>query len=180
MPIALQSGQLVALQTLWSQYARRSLDVPAAGDRAARLDWAEKNIGRRIASFKDLTKGEAIMLIDLLRVALGQAPGKKKRPGGLRGDDARRAGLDGRKDGDQFDPKLASAEDLTTIESFYLRLGWTRVQFDAWLRSGRSPLARKINEQRIAPSDPQVRTVRDANRVRWALKGMLAARGLWK
>jgi hypothetical protein len=176
MPNALQPGQLVALQTLWSQYARRSLDVPSADDRAARLDWAAKNVGRKIASFKDLSKHEARSLIDLLKTANGQQPGKTRK----RGDDARRAGVEGRKGGEQFAPQLVSADDLATIESFFSRLGWDRVRFDAWLRSIHSPLARKVNGTRIAPSDAQIKTARDANRVRWALKGMLAARGLWE
>ena len=45
-------------------------------------------------------------------------------------------------------------------------------QFEAWLRSPRSPLGRKSN--------PQIRTVAEANSVRWALIKMLKARGLWR
>ena len=68
-------------------------------------------------------------------------------------------------------PQLASTLDLQTIESYYARLSWSRAQFDGWLRSPRSPLGKK--------SSPEIRTVAQANRVRWALKKMLQSRGLW-
>jgi hypothetical protein len=88
-------------------------------------------------------------------------------------DQARRAGLDGRKDGEEYSaaPQLASAIDLETIDNYYTRLGWDRSRFDAWLRSPRSPLKHK--------SAPTISTVADANRVRWALKGMLQHAGVW-
>jgi hypothetical protein len=101
-----------------------------------------------------------------------QAPAKPRKR--LNRDQARRAGLDGRKDGGEFlrAPQMASAADLACIESYYTRLGWGRAQFDAWLRSPRSPLKHK--------SAPTIVTVYDANRVRWAIKGMLQHAGLWE
>ena len=88
-------------------------------------------------------------------------------------DAAERHAKDGRWDGEKFrpTPQLASAFDLGNIEKYYGRLGWDRETFDRWLRSPRSPLGRH--------SRPQIRTVAQANRVRWALKKMLKARGLW-
>jgi hypothetical protein len=170
MSAAITSGQLKRLQVLYSQHARRSLDA-TSGSREERLDWATRQTGRLIASFKELTLDEGKHLIELLQRALNvKAP--STRPS--RRDDARRAGLDGRHDGKEYarTPKMASAQDIEVIERFYQRLGWTRERFDAWLQSPRSPLGRKSN--------PQIRTLADANRVRWALKGMLVSAGLWE
>ena len=88
-------------------------------------------------------------------------------------EQSERHAKDGRWDGEKFrpTPQLASAFDLENIEQYCGRLGWDRETFDRWLRSPRSPLGRH--------SQPQIRTVAQANRVRWALKKMLKARGLW-
>jgi hypothetical protein len=88
-------------------------------------------------------------------------------------EQAERHAKDGRWDGEKFrpTPQLASVFDLENIERYYHRLGWDRDTFDRWLRSPRSPLGRH--------SQPRIRTVAQANRVRWALKKMLQTRGLW-
>jgi hypothetical protein len=88
-------------------------------------------------------------------------------------EQAERHAKDGRWDGEKFRqaPQMASAFDLENIERYYHRLGWDRDAFDRWLRSPRSPLGHH--------SQPQIRTVAQANRVRWALKKMLQTRGLW-
>jgi hypothetical protein len=126
-----------------------------------------------VTSFSDLTSSDANFLIDGLQEALGvKMPAKPRQR--LDRDQARRAGLDGRHDGSEFtsSPQLASAADLEVIESYYARLGWERAQFDAWLRSPRSPLKHK--------AAPTITTMADANRVRWALKGMLQHAGKWE
>lgn len=162
-------AQLGRLQTLYSQLARRdnSLDT----SREARLEWASQLCQRKVASFKALTMSEARHLIDSAQGVLGVRVPPHKRPANFH--DARRAGLDGRHDGQEFanQPQIASAADLATIQSYYTRLGWDRTRFDAWLHSDRSPLRGK--------ADAQIRTAADANRVRWALKGMLVHAGLW-
>ncbi|ABF42375.1 hypothetical protein Acid345_3374 [Candidatus Koribacter versatilis Ellin345] len=169
MTVAITKGQVQRLQVLYSQYERHTLDA-TRGTREERLQWASQQTGRLISSFKDLTLDEAKGLIDALQRLLNvKAPSKRTR----RREDARRAGIDGRRDGQEFkkEPRLASAEDLATIERFYLRLDWTRDRFDAWLCSPSSPLGKRSN--------PQIRTLADANSVRWGLKRLLQKAGIW-
>jgi len=162
--------QLKRLQTLYSRFAA------AAGDarvrtRQERLLWASFVINRRVESFSELTGEEADTCIERLKEDI---PGRKRRPRKpMDRDRALRHGKDGRYDSTFANaPALAGAYDLEQIEQYYHRLGWGRDTFDAWLRSPRSPLGRR--------SRPQVRTVAEANRVRWALKRMLQKRGLWE
>jgi hypothetical protein len=164
--------QLGRLQTLYGQFARHEIGVDAAS-RDERIAWASARLRKPLSSFKDLTFEDAGWLIDQLQTHLGvKAPAKPHNR--LDRDQARRAGLDGRKDGQEFAsaPQMASAADLATIEDYYSRLGWGRAQFDAWLRSPRSPLKHK--------AAPTIATLADANRVRWALKGMLQYAGKWE
>lgn len=167
MPIS--KRQLVRLQTLYSQLARHEVGVNVS--REARLAWASEHLHKPVTSFGNLTPGEAGFLIDCIQEFLGFKAPVKHRPNRTQ---ARRAGLDGRKDGQEFasTPQLASDADLASIQEYYSRLRWNRAQFDAWLRSPRSPLKHK--------SSPVIVTVADANRVRWALKGMLQFAGMWE
>lgn len=167
----LSKTQLVRLQTLYAQFARREISVSSG--REERIAWASTRLRRPVTSFSDLSSADAGFLIDGLQEYLGvKAPAKPRKR--LDREQARRAGTDGRHDGQEFAsaPQLASAADLAVIENYYTRLGWGREQFDAWLRSPRSPLKHK--------SQPTISTVFDANRVRWALKGMLRHAGKWE
>ncbi|ACO34437.1 MULTISPECIES: hypothetical protein [Acidobacterium] len=161
------SPQMKRLQVLFSQVARRT---QIENTRDERLLWATEGIGRKVESFKDLTADEARRLIDAAQAQLNyRAPLKQRRSRA----DADRRGRDGRRDGKDLadQPQIASAQDIEQIEEMYQRLGWTRERFDAWLRSIRSPLKSR---------DRAIRTTADANKVRWALKGMLQAAGLWQ
>ena len=161
--------QLKRLQTLYSQFAAASPD-PRTRSREERLLWASLIVGRAVASFSELTSEEAATAIARLQT---DTPKTKRRPKPMDREAAERHAKDGRWDGEKFrlTPQLASAFDLENIVKYYGRLGWDRETFDAWLRSPRSPLGRH--------SRPQIRTVTQANRVRWGLKKMLKARGLW-
>ena len=166
----LTKPQLGKLQTLYSQFAAHEIGVKA--DRASRLDWASERLQKPVSSFSALSGADAGFLIDSIQQSLGvQAPPRPRKR--LDRIQARRAGVDGRKDSQEFTaaPQLASAIDLEVIQSYYERLGWQRAQFDAWLHSQRSPLKHK--------SAPAIVTLHDANRVRWALKGMLQRAGKW-
>lgn len=166
-PRLINPRQLRRLQTLYGQLAAHAQE---GNDRAARLQWASDLVGRAIGSFSDLTAEEAHQLIDGLQGQMHMKfPAKR-----LDRDEARRAGTEGRSKGDPYatQPRIVSAKSLAVIENFYARLGWTRAQFDSWLASPTSPLKKKAT--------PKIATEADANRVRWALKGMLQHRGLWE
>ena len=163
----INSDQMKRLQTLYGQLCAHTQE---GKDRASRLAWAEGFVGRTLASFSELTGDEARRLIDTAQGQLGvTVPPKRRRSR----EAAERHGKDGRRDGAEFQatPQMVSAADLAVIESYYARLGWTRDRFDAWLRSPSSPLKK---------SAPEIRTKADANKVRWALKGMLQHAGLWE
>jgi hypothetical protein len=161
--------QLKRLQTLYSRFAAASPD-PRTRSREERLLWASLIVGRTVASFSELTSEEAVTAIARLQKDVPQA---KARPKPMDRDAAERHAKDGRWDGEKFrpTPQLASAFDLENIEKYYGRLGWDRETFERWLRSPRSPLDRR--------SQPQIRTVAQANRVRWGLQRLLKKRGLW-
>jgi hypothetical protein len=161
--------QLKRLQTLYSQFAAASAD-PRTRTREERLLWASLVVGRKVKSFSELSSEEANSAIARLQK---DAPQTKRRPKPMDREAAERHAKDGRWDGEKFRPapQIASEFDLANIAKYCARLGWDRDTFDRWLRSPRSPLGRH--------SRPQIRTVAQANRVRWALKRMLQKRGLW-
>lgn len=161
------SNQMRRLQTLYGQLAAHAIE---GNNRDSRLQWASDQVGRRVESFRDLTVDEARRLIDGLQGELGVRAPLQKR---LDRDAAHRAGTDGRRvSSSKAQPQMVSAVDLAVIEDYYTRLGWTRAQLDSWLSSSRSPLSNRAR--------PAIATLADANRVRWALKGMLKQRGLWR
>lgn len=169
MTSTIKPGQLVTLQTLWSQYARHSLDVPRTRDREERLRWASGNIGRSIASFKELSRDEAATLINTLQMSLGRAVKDRPRPRSQSAGQA--AGTHGRRGQRTNVEAIASADDHARIQDALTRLGWNEERFAGWLKSPSSPLGKM--------ADPQVRTVAQANKVWWALKNLLKHHGAW-
>ncbi len=162
------TNQMKRLQTLYSKLEAHSI---TGSGREARLSWATEQLGRPIESFKAISFAEAKHLIDGLQGQLGVKEPPRRRHGRAQ---ARRAGLDGRKGHTEFAnaPEAVTQRDLAAIEEYYLRLGWTRPQFDGWLQSPHSPIGKRANKA--------ILTTADANKVRWALKGMLRQRGLWE
>ncbi len=160
---------------LFALYARRRTRAPGElrNPRGARLRWASDLVGRDVASFAELTAGEAGQLIDGLRASLAQpAEGRPDpwRPIRAR-DRAHAAGTAGRGDEDRGFVQLACADDFARIHGAARRLGWTGERFAAWLVSSSSPLpAKKIEE---------IRTLEEVNRLWWALKAMLRRSGKW-
>jgi hypothetical protein len=168
-------GQIPKLQALYSQFAAAAFNPAtlayssAATERTLRLEWASKQLGREIESFKQLTRSEASKLIDILLRALGQevvAPDRSKRSRAGGRNDAQRRGTAGRKNDNSSEVRMVTADDLSAIDALLDELAWDRARLDAFLRSPSSPLGRR--------SDPQVRTDKDANRVIWALKRIRA------
>lgn len=172
--MTITKAQLTRLQTCYAQMCSHLSGYE--NTREARLRWASQILGRPVVSFSKLSLDAARKLIDAAQGELGHRAPLKATSARSQGrkqsaEDARRAGLDGRKVDAEFadQPELVSAEDIETIRSYYQRLGWGEAQFESWLRSRTSPLrGRKV-----------IRTTADANRVRWALKGMLQDANLW-
>jgi hypothetical protein len=161
--------QLARLQVLYGQLAAHELGVNT--DRLSRLRWASERLGREVESFKELSGADAGFLIDSIQQQLGvKAPAVRR----LDRHQARRAGLDGRKDGGEYSaaPQLATAADLARIQAIREQIGWSEDTFRAFLASSRSPLARR--------ADKSVRTTGDANKVWWALKRIAQSKGLWR
>jgi hypothetical protein len=167
-PPTISPAQLRRLQVLYGQLARHT---DQGTGREARLAWASELTGRTIASFSDLTQAEAVRLIDTIQGQLGvRAPARPRRR--LRRSDARKAGTEGRRGNENTETTIAGARDLERIQYALTLLGWNQAQLEGWLRSPSSPLRKKAT--------PEIRTLSDANRVWWALKGMAQARGLWR
>ena len=162
-------AQLGRLQTLFSQMASREIGMD--GSREGRMMWATERTGRKISSFRDLTCSEASYLIDGIQGHLGVKAPVVGRPGR---DQARRAGLDGRKDGKEFDtaPQMVLPGDMARIQRLLDELGWTHDSLVIFLNSQRSPLAKR--------ADKSIRTTNDANKVWWALKRIAQSKGLWR
>lgn len=164
--------QIKALQTLCGQWQRHTLDG-TDDPRAARLAWATENTGRSIASFSDLTRDEARHLIDVLKAALGQPTGLPPDPWRrvYSRDRAQAAGTAGRHGEASPVIQMASPDDLARVDELVRRLEWTSEQFEAWLKSPRSPLGPGARNS--------IQTAAQANRIYWALKAMLVRAGRW-
>lgn len=159
--------QLKRLQVLYAQLARHTDQEPT---REARIGWAQALVQRPIASFSDLTVADATHLIDTLQGQLGvKVPAKPRRR--LDREAARKAGTEGHRGNVSNELTLATADDLARVERVRDLIGWSQAQLDAWLRSPRSPLTNR--------NAPAIRTLRDANRVYWALKGIAVRQGKW-
>jgi hypothetical protein len=163
----ISAAQLRALQSLWSAYARHSLDAADRDPRAARLAWASALVGREVTSFRELHADEAIQLIDALKEVLGQPSKTWRRPRDR--ESARAAGRHGRKGALVEVPMLAAPEDIARVHALRESVGMSIESFEEWLRGRNSPLGRF--------GDPALRTVGDANKVLWALKALLRRAG---
>ena len=182
----LTTMQLKRLQTLYSQVAAGDA---LAKTREQRLMWAGLVANRAIASFSELTEDEAKTCIERLQAALNERQPAVKRSYRRRKkmrtqiadrERAARHGKDGRHDSTFAEqPQLAGRYDLDVIEGYVARLGWSRAQFDGWLGSARSPLKPRAASPEPQAEAAQIRTVAEANRVRWALVKMLKGRKLW-
>lgn len=168
-PIYITDRQLPRLQVLYHQLASKSLGMST--DREARLAWASEQLGRSVASYRDLTSTEAKQLIDALQLALGipeTAPagsGRRRVGSSYKSRErAHAAGTEGRR-GEGNSRTLISRQEWEIIDGLLQQLEWRREQLDAWLRSPSSPLGRRSN--------PELRTMGDANKVIWPLKRMV-------
>ncbi len=164
----INKAQLVRLQVLYSQLAAHEIGVGL--DRQSRINWATERLHRTVTSFKDLSGADAGFLIDSIQQQLGVRVPPKKR---VNNPQARRAGLDGRKDGAEFaaEPQMATRADVQRIQNMLDQLGWNLETYAKFMVSNRSPLQR---------ADKTIRTTADANKVWWALKRIARQKGLWR
>ncbi len=148
------------LQTLWGLFARQAnLD---AKDRGARLGWMAGTIGRQLSSFNELTGDDAKKAIDAIQKHL-PAELLSRRGGRPSRETARAYGTAGRKSAHKSpEVRMADAGTLQLLANLCAALGWTRERLDAFLHSRKSPVR-----------GGTVRTLAEANRVIWVLKGML-------
>jgi len=168
-PGQLWPSQLAALHSLFHLYAPRFLGAASAGAgsdgvaaRRARLAWASGIVGRELSSFTELQPAEATQLIERMKLALGQeikrAP-RARRPGR---EQARAYGTAGRRGQTSNEINMVDAPTLELLDRLLAQLGWTRERLDAFLRSPKSPVR-----------SGAIRTLAEANRTIWALRGML-------
>lgn len=149
--------QMKRLQTLWGLFcAQARLD---AKDRAARLGWVAGAVGRQIGSFRELTAAEAKTAIDAVQKHLPPELLRRQRPPRRLAQAYGTAGRRGRSD---KEVRFADAETWRLLDGLLGKLGWSRERLDAFLRSSKSPVRNGV-----------IRTLGEANRVIWALKGML-------
>lgn len=152
--------QMKRLQTLWGMFARQAnLDVK---DRDARLDWVSRTVGRQISSCRELSVSEASVAINAIQQLLPPELVTRKRPSR---ETARAYGTAGRRGSDEKEVRLADAETWRLLDGLLAKLGWTRGRLDAFLRSSKSPVRSHA-----------IRTLAEANRVIWSLKGMARRR----
>ncbi len=151
--------QMKRLQTVFGQQASRSLDL--GNSREERLAWASNSIGRKIASFGDLTRLEAKLLIDLLQ-GTSTKTYATRRPQTRR--EGEKMGTEGRHDQIHAETTLVSPDDVNRVRYWLTRISWDQTRLDAFLASPRGPLGGRTT----------IRTLGDANRVCWALKRIAA------
>ena len=167
----ISTGQMRRLQTLYGQLCAHDAGqghTDPKKARESRLIWAAGLLDHPVTSFKDLTEDDARHLIDTLQGQFGipetraRGPRRRRR---LSRDAAQKAGTEGRRDSPAKEVTMASPADLARIDYALGELNWSRAQLDVFLRSSHSPLNSRSN--------PQIRTLSDANRVWWALKRMI-------
>jgi hypothetical protein len=166
MSTVISRPALKRLQTLYSQFERRSIDVgtTAAELRRDRLAWAAQCCQREVKSFNELTSAEGKLLIDALQGTFGQAQTVTSRRQRTSKRDAQKQGTEGRRD--QIHPDTTMLDGSEPVFDFIRRelttLGWDQQRLGAFLRSPHGP-----NDGRDT-----IRTLGDANRIHFALKRM--------
>ncbi len=157
----IRGRQLAALHTLYARRAARAGGDP--GNRSERLGWASHELGRAVTSFGTLSAEEACELIDRLKRELGQESEGPSRRAGRQASQG--YGTAGRRGRIEQEIRLVDADTLRLLCRLREALGWSEEQLAFFLRSRRSPV-----------KSGAIRTLGEANRVIWALKGMLRHR----
>lgn len=159
----LTPDQLRRIQTLWGLLWKRfSPDQAAAESREGRLSFISGKVGRRIESCKDLTRSEAVTAIRAIQACLPAELVQERRP--VSRDQAKAYGTHGRRGGKTKEVRMTDGETLKLLNNLAHQLGWNQERLDAFLRSPKSPTRGSLG------------IMANANRVIWALKGMLGRR----
>jgi hypothetical protein len=154
----ISKGQLRRIQTLWGILYRHTVDGAPGDSRAARLAWIGLKVGRRIGSCNDLSKTEAKKAIEAIQKCL---PAEAVRSSDR--SQAMAQGRDGRKGAESKEVRLPDAGTMQLLQNLLFALGWDRARLDLFLHSPKSPVR-------------AIRTLADANKIIWVLKGMLRRR----
>ncbi|MFC6645486.1 hypothetical protein ACFQBQ_07775 [Granulicella cerasi] len=149
------------LQTLYSQCATH-LDM--GNSREDRLEWASSVTGCKIESFSLLTIAQAKLCIDALQNTIGM-PQTKAPTSYVSRHRAEKDGTEGRNDQIHAEATMVDGTEpvFEFIQADMRSLGWDNDRLRAFLRSRSGPNGGRDT----------IRTLGDANRVRFALKGIL-------
>lgn len=150
------------LQTLWGHWWKLHGDS-ADDSRTARLRYLSSSFKRPVTSAKELSRDEAEQAIKGLAASLPEHLSTKKR---LSRRDAREIAVAGRKDkkGVSNSEQIVGPTELRHIRNLMDQLGWDNARLQGFLHSPFSPLGGRS----------VIRTVDDAFKVRYALKGILS------
>jgi len=152
--------QLKRLHTLWAKLCQQAHIDPR--DRGARLGWFTGAVGRPVHSSKQLTREEAMGLINEVQKHLpAELLTKRRRRGGREISQAR--GTAGRK-GQPASKEiiLPGAEDFAKLDAVLRRLEMDQQRLAAFLRAPSSPLRGR----------DKIYSLADLNEVLWALEGI--------
>jgi len=158
---SISARQIAALQTAWGHLCQlQNLGSPST-TREARLAWVGGVVGRQIASFKELARGEANTAIERMNACLPEHLRIRKRQRRPRADagQAYRYGTAGRKGRRSQEIELVDEATWQVLDGLMGELGWTRERLDAFVRSKHGP--------------GRIDTLAQANRVIWSMRNML-------
>lgn len=151
-----------ALKRLSTLYSLAAKHHDFGTSREERIEWAARILNHPVASFKELSAGDAKLLIDTLQISLGQAETAAPRRGYSSTRDRQKQGTEGRRDQLHAETTILDGDEevLSKIQLEMSTLGWDMDRLAAFLRSSHGPLNGRTH----------IRTLADANRVHWALK----------
>lgn len=157
---SISAAQLKRLHTLWAMLCRQAHIDPQ--DRGARLGWFTGAVGRPVQSSKELTREEAIGLINEIQKHLpAELLRKTRRRGGREISHAR--GTAGRRGSPPSkEIVLPGAEDWAKLDAVLRSLGWDQQRLAAFLRVRTGPLGGR----------DKIYSLNDFNKVLWPLEAI--------
>jgi hypothetical protein len=155
-------AQLKKIMTLWRHWWKLHGDADD-DERAARLRYFSSSMKRPIASTKELSRDEAEQAIKGIAAVLPEHLNfKKKRLSRRAGQELSQAGR--RNKTVSIAEQIVGPIEMKHITNLLDQLGWNMARLEGFLHSPSSPLGGRS----------VIRTVDDAFKVRYALKGVLS------